>query len=203
MRDASVEPAPATLSGRQRFLTELGPLLVFFIVNWRMDIYAATGAFMAALAIAFGYSYAKTRHIAPMMWVTLVLVGVFGGLTIWLHDETFIKIKPTVVYLIFATLLFTGLKLEKNFLKTVMGAAFPPMTERGWTVLTRNWCLFFLGMAILNEIVWRSVSTDSWVAFKTFGAIPITFVFALAQTPVMLKHQLPAKDDEARDQPPA
>lgn len=187
-----------TLDARRRFLTELGPLLVFFLVNWKAGIYAATGAFMAALLIAMAYGWAKTRHVAPMMWVTLVLVLGFGGLTLWLRDETFIKMKPTAVYLIFSALLYAGLRLERNFLKTVLGAAFPPMSERGWTLLTRNWMLFFLGMAALNETVWRSVDTDIWVAFKTFGAIPLTFLFALSQAPLMLRHQL-AEDDGGTD----
>ncbi|GEQ98959.1 putative intracellular septation protein A [Iodidimonas gelatinilytica] len=182
-------------TARQRFLTELGPLLVFFLVNWQMDIFAATGAFMAAMLMAMAYSWHATRHIAPMMWVSTALVVVFGGLTLWLHDDTFIKLKPTIIYIFFATILMTGLWFGRVFLRTVLGAAFPPMTDRGWTILTRNWALFFIGMAVLNELVWRNFSTDNWVAFKTFGAIPLTFVFALAQTPVLSRHHLP---DEAQ-----
>ncbi|GAK33508.1 putative intracellular septation protein A [Iodidimonas nitroreducens] len=176
-------------TARQRFLTELGPLLVFFIVNWQADIFAATGAFMVAMVAAMAYSWHSTRHIAPMMWVSTVLVVVFGGLTLWLHDETFIKLKPTIIYLIFASILLTGLWSGRIFLRTVLGAAFPPLTDRGWVLLTRNWALFFIGMAVLNEAVWRNVSTDHWVMFKTFGAIPLTFIFAIAQTPVVTRHQ--------------
>jgi intracellular septation protein len=124
-----------------------------------------------------------------MMWVSTVLVVVFGGLTLWLHDETFIKLKPTIIYLIFASILLTGLWSGRIFLRTVLGAAFPPLTDRGWVLLTRNWALFFIGMAVLNEAVWRNVSTDHWVMFKTFGAIPLTFIFAIAQTPVVTRHQ--------------
>lgn len=178
-----------TASAKQRFLTELGPLLIFFIVNWQMDIFAATGAFMAAMVIAMAWSWYKTRHIAPMMWVSTLLVVVFGGLTIWLHNDMFIKIKPTIIYVFFAVVLLTGLFSGRMFLRTVMGAAFPPLQDRGWFVLTRNWIGFFVVMALLNEVVWRSVSTDMWVAFKTFGAIPLTFLFAIAQTPVIMKHQ--------------
>lgn len=185
-------------SARQRFLTELGPLLVFFIVNWQADIFAATGAFMVAMVIAMIWSWLKTRHIAPMMWVSTALVVVFGGLTIWLHDEMFIKLKPTIIYLFFAIVLLTGLFSGRMFLRTVMGPAFPPLADRGWVLLTRNWIIFFVAMAVLNEIVWRSVSTDMWVAFKTFGAIPITFVFAIAQTPVIMKHQTePVEESES------
>jgi len=180
-------------SSRQRFLTELGPLLVFFLVNWFEGIFAATGAFMVAMVVAMAYAWHRTRHVPPMLWVSTVLVLVFGGLTLWLQEELFIKIKPTIVYTIFAVVLMAGQMMGRTFLRTLLGAAFPAMTARGWALLTRNWVIFFFAMAILNEIVWRSVSTDWWVAFKTFGAIPITLVFALAQTPVLLKHQIDAE----------
>lgn len=195
--NTSIPEARPEASARQRFLTELGPLLVFFIVNWQVDIFAGTGAFMVAMLIAMAWSWYKTRHIAPMMWVSTLLVVVFGGLTIWLHDEMFIKLKPTIIYLFFAAVLLTGLFSGRMFLKTVIGPAFPPMNDRGWVFLTRNWIIFFIAMAVLNEIIWRSVSTDMWVAFKTFGAIPLTFVFALAQTPVILRHQIkPSEKNE-------
>lgn len=187
------EPSSATAkatSTRHKFLTELGPLLVFFIVNWFKGILAATGAFMVAMVLALGWSWYATRHIPVMLWVSTALVLVFGGLTLYLDDALFIKVKPTVIYCLFATILLTGLWRERLFLKTVMGAAFPPIHDAGWRILTRNWSLFFLSMAGLNELVWRSLSTDSWVAFKTFGAIPIILVFSVAQTPVLLRHQI-------------
>jgi len=177
-------------SARQRFLTELGPLLVFFLVNWFEGIYAATGAFMVAMVAAMAYSWHVSRHVAPMLWVSTVLVLVFGGMTLWLQDATFIKLKPTLVYTIFAVVLGVGLMTGRSFLRLLLGAAFPAMTDRGWQLLTRNWVIFFLAMAVVNEIVWRNTSTDLWVAFKTFGAIPLTLLFALSQTPVLLKHQL-------------
>jgi len=187
MTETSTKPQA---SPRQRFLIELGPLLVFFLVNWFEGIFAATGAFMVAMVVAMGYSWHATRHVPPMLWVSTGLVLVFGSLTLWLEDETFIKLKPTIVYSVFAVVLLAGQMNGRSFLRTVLGAAFPPMNDTGWRLLTRNWIIFFFAMAVLNEIVWRSVSTDLWVAFKTFGAIPLTLIFALAQTPVLLKHQL-------------
>jgi len=199
LNQRSAESAAATAgsaqpSPRQRFVTELGPLLVFFLVNWFEGIYAATGAFMVAMVAAIAYSWHASRHVPPMLWVSTVLVLVFGGLTLWLQDALFIKLKPTIVYTIFAVVLMAGLMTRRSFLRTLLGAAFPAMTDRGWRVLTRNWIVFFFAMAALNEIVWRSVSTDLWVAFKTFGAIPLTFLFALSQTPILLKHQLEGED---------
>jgi len=179
---------------RHKFLTELGPLLVFFIVNWFEGILAATGAFMVAMVLALGWSWHATRHIPVMLWVSTALVLVFGGLTLYLDDALFIKIKPTVIYCLFAVILLTGLWRGRLFLKTVMGPAFPPIRDTGWRILTRNWSLFFISMAGLNEFVWRSFSTDSWVAFKTFGAIPIVLLFSIAQTPVLLRHQIEGDD---------
>lgn len=193
MTDPSGTPAQ---SPRQKFLIEWGPLLVFFLINYLEGIFAATGAFMAAMAAAMAYSWHLSRHIAPMLWVSGGLVLVFGGLTLALQDELFIKIKPTLVYLIFAAVLGAGLAFGRIYLRMVLGAAFPPLTERGWRILTLNWTIFFIVMAAANEVVWRSFSTDIWVAFKTFGAIPITFLFAIAQAPVILKNQAPEQAAE-------
>lgn len=188
--DETAGTANRSPTARHKFLTELGPLLVFFIVNWFEGILAATGAFMVAMLLALGWSWHTTRHIPVMLWVSTGLVLVFGGLTLYLDDALFIKIKPTVIYCLFAIILLTGLWRGRLFLKTVMGQAFPPIHEAGWRILTRNWSLFFLFMAGLNEFVWRSFSTDSWVAFKTFGAIPVILLFSIAQTPVLLRHQI-------------
>lgn len=185
MTETSAKPQQ---TGTQRLLTELGPLLVFFGVNWVEGIFAATAAFMVAMVAAMAFAWHKTRHVPPMLWVSTALVLVFGSLTLALADETFIKIKPTLVYTIFAAVLGIGLLRGRLYLRTLLGAAFPPMSERGWIVLTRNWAVFFVAMAGVNELVWRAFSTDVWVAFKVFGAIPLTFLFALAQAPVLMKH---------------
>ena len=183
-------------AGVQKLVIELGPLLLFFLVNWQAGIFAATAAFMAAMVAAIAYSWHSTRHVAPMLWVSTALVLVFGSLTLWLQDATFIKLKPTVIYVFFAVVLFGGLRTGRLFLQTLFDQAFPAMEERGWHVLTRNWALFFLALAVLNEIVWRHVSTDSWVAFKTFGVLPLTFAFALAQIPVVSRYQRAESEED-------
>lgn len=183
-----------------RLALDFGPLLVFFAVNALApgsDIDQAvwaTGAFMGATVIAMIVSYWKTRTVTMMQWVTLVIVGVFGGLTIYLHDETFIQMKPTVVYLIFAAVLLTGLFTGRPLLKAVLESGFPPMTDRGWHLLTRNWALFFLALAVLNEVLRQVLTFDQWVQFKVWGLTILGFVFAASQFPVMNRH--------AKDEPP-
>lgn len=166
---------------------DIGPLVLFFVVNGRWGIYAATGVFMVAVIVALIVSYAMIRRFPVMTVVSAVIVMVFGGLTIWLHNDTFIKMKPTIIYALFAGVLGIGLLMRKPLLATVFDAMFH-LTDEGWRKLTIRWALFFLFMAVLNEIVWRTQSTDFWVAFKLFGAIPITFVFAMLQYPLMTKH---------------
>ena len=190
--DKTARPA----AGVQKLVIELGPLLLFFLVNWQAGIFAATAAFMAAMVAAIAYSWHATRHVAPMLWVSTALVLVFGSLTLWLQDATFIKLKPTVIYVFFALVLFIGLRTGRLFLHSLFDQAFPAMEERGWRVLTRNWALFFLALAVLNEIVWRNVSTDNWVAFKTFGVLPLTFAFAIAQIPLVSRYQRDEPDGD-------
>ena len=182
-------------SGSQ-LLIDVGPLLVFFAANFfapvpaALKIFAATGAFMAAMVAAMIYSALRFRRISPMLWFSGVLVVVMGGVTIWLHDETFIKMKPTFYYLLVAALLAFGLFTGRPLLKRVLGSSYPGLDEDGWRKLTRNWALFFAFMAVLNEGVWRNTTTDFWVGFKLWGAIPLTFLFALANIPMLLKHGL-------------
>ena len=175
---------------------ELGPLIVFFAAFQWGGLMVATAAFMVAMVAAMGTSWLMTRHVAPMLWVSFVIVMVMGSLTLYFADETFVKMKPTLVNLIFSTVLIVGLVTGRPLLKTVLASGLPPMAEQGWVVMTRNWALFFAAMAVLNELVWRSQTTDVWVNFKTFGYLPITLVFALLQTPVIARYQL---DDDSRD----
>lgn len=193
---ASGAPNGAKVNPVHKLVVEMGPLVLFFLVNWKMGIFYATGAFMAAVATSMLYSWVTVRHIPPMLWVTGVMVLFFGGLTIYLQDDLFIKLKPTIVNLIFASVLFLGLKINRPFLKMLFEAAFPPITEPGWRRLTVNWALFFVFLAALNEGVWRTTTTDFWVAFKVWGVMPITFLFSLTQVPVMMKH-LVEKDEKA------
>ncbi len=205
----TVASARAPLSGWPKAAVDFGPLILFFLANWLGGEYApdqklflATGVFMAAMVVAMAYSWLKTRRMETMLLVTGGLVLVFGGLTLLLKDETFIKIKPTIVYGIFAAVLGYGLITRKPLLKLVMGPALPDMTDEGWTRLTRNWTLFFIGSGILNEVVWRNFSTDIWVALDTWGMVIVSILFTASQLPMILKHQNdPPKDDPDKTDP--
>lgn len=166
---------------------DLGPLLVFFAVNAWYGIFPATAAFMAVIAGALVASRVLLGRISPMPLITAVLVMVFGGLTLYLQDETFIKVKPTVLYVLFAAVLSGGMAVNRMFLQMVMGEAID-LTREGWRILTIRWAVFFLVLAGLNEIVWRNSSTDFWVSFKVFGLLPLTFVFAALQIGLLQKH---------------
>lgn len=170
-----------------KLAVELGPLLVFFIANTRYGIFAGTGAFMVATVVALVVSRTFLGRIATMPLVTGVFVLVFGGLTLWLQDDHFIKIKPTIVNGLFAAILFGGLATGRVFLKIVFGDVMR-LSDEGWRLLTLRWGLFFVFLALLNELIWRGFSTDTWVAFKVFGIMPITFVFALAQIGLLKKY---------------
>jgi intracellular septation protein len=172
---------------------DIGPLVLFFAVNARFGIFAATGAFMAAVLIALAVAYAKTRRIEVMPLVTAIIVFIFGGLTLVLHNDTFIKLKPTIIYLLFGGTLIGGLLFGKSFLGILFDSVFD-LTEEGWRKLTWRWALFFFALAVLNEIVWRNFSTDVWVSFKLFGVVPLTFLFGAAQYPLLTKHSAEKKN---------
>jgi intracellular septation protein len=173
-----------------KFVLDLGPLLVFFAVNSRFGIFAATGAFMAAIVIALAVAYVLTRHLPIMPLVTAIVVVVFGTLTLVLHDELFIKVKPTIIYVLFGGVLLAGLAFGKSLLGIVFDSVFH-LTGEGWRRLTLRWALFFLALAVLNEIVWRTQTTDVWVSFKVFGVVPLTFLFAALQYPLLTKYAAP------------
>jgi intracellular septation protein len=173
-----------------KLVLDLGPLLVFFAANSRFGIFAATGAFMAAIVIALAVAYVLTRHLPVMPLVTAVVVVVFGTLTLVLHDELFIKVKPTIIYVLFGGVLLGGLAFGKSLLGVVFDSVFH-LTEEGWRKLTLRWALFFLALAVLNEIVWRTQTTDVWVSFKVFGVVPLTFLFAALQYPLLTKYAAP------------
>jgi intracellular septation protein len=175
-----------------KLVLDLGPLLIFFAANSRFGIFAATGAFMAAIVIALAVAYALTRHLPIMPLVTAIVVVVFGTLTLVLHDELFIKVKPTIIYVLFGGVLLGGLAFGKSLLGIVFDSVFH-LTEEGWRKLTLRWALFFLALAVLNEIVWRTQTTDIWVDFKVFGVLPLTFLFAVLQYPLLEKYAAPAE----------
>jgi intracellular septation protein len=180
----------AHLNPALKLALDLGPLLVFFAANSRFGIFVATGAFMAAIVIALAVAYGLTRHLPIMPLVTAVVVVVFGTLTLALHDEHFIKVKPTIIYVLFGSALLIGLAFGKSLLGIVFDSVFH-LTEEGWRKLTLRWALFFLALAVLNEIVWRTQTTDVWVSFKVFGVVPLTFLFAALQYPLLTKHAAP------------
>jgi len=191
-----------------KLVLDLGPLLLFFYANAkpavfepllrpiipaavasgeRAGIFVATAVFMVAIVAALAVSYAMTRKLPTMPLVSAIVVVVFGGLTLFLQNETFIKLKPTIIYALFTAVLLGGLLFGKSLLAMVFDQVFH-LTDEGWRKLTVRWALFFLALAVLNEVVWRTQSTDTWVAFKVFGVVPLTFVFAAFQYPLLRKY---------------
>ena len=169
---------------------DYGPLAVFFVSYFVWGLLPATAALMAATAVALVLSLAVRRKVPLLPLITAGIVGVFGGLTLWLNDETFIKLKPTIIQAIFAAVLLGGLAFGKPLLKPLLGAALPPMSDTGWRQLTLRYGLFFIAMAALNELVWRTQSTDFWVTFKVFGIVGLTLVFGVAQVPLINRCKL-------------
>lgn len=189
-----VTDKPRQISQGLKSALEFGPLIAFFVANWWGGIFVATVVIMITTPITLAINWYMTREWAVMPIVTLLFVSVFGGLTLYLHDETFIKVKVTIINGLFSAILLGGLVFRQTLLKHVFGQAMA-LDEQGWKKLTLRWGLFFLALAGLNEIIWRNVSTDSWVSFKTFGILPLTFVFAFSQLPLMQKHMVPQNDD--------
>lgn len=209
-RDPS-DPKRQTINPVLKMALELGPLLVFFFANSRAEwlaesfpvlanfggpIFIATGLFMIATAIALALSWILTRTIPIMPLVSGVIVFIFGALTLWLQNDTFIKMKPTIVNGLFFATLAGGLLFGKSLLAYVFDSAFR-LDAEGWRKLTVRWCGYFLFLAIVNEIVWRNFSTDFWVAFKVWGIMPITIVFAMFQMQVVMKHTIEDDSEKA------
>jgi intracellular septation protein len=169
------------------FMPFVGPFLPAAVAGEKAGIFVATAVFMVAILVALVVSYALTRHLPVMALVTAVIVVVFGSLTLVLHDDTFIKMKPTIIYVLFGVLLLGGLWFNKSLLAVVFDSVFD-LTEEGWRKLTLRWALFFLALAVLNEAIWRTQSTDFWVNFKVFGVLPLTFIFAALQFPLLQKY---------------
>lgn len=205
------DPATKTEAERKevapllKLALEIGPLLVFFFANARGEsliasfpvlgsigepIFLATALFMVATIIALAISWALTKTLPMMPLVSGIIVVVFGALTLWLHNDTFIKMKPTIVNCLFGFVLLGGLLFGKSLLGYVFDSAFR-LDAEGWRKLTLRWGIFFLLLAVLNEVVWRMFSTDTWVSFKVWGVMPITVIFTLSQLPLIQKHTIP------------
>jgi intracellular septation protein len=181
-------PIERTIHPLLKLALELGPLGVFFVANQRGGIMTATGIFMVATLIALSVHYVLVRKLPMMPLISGAVVLIFGGLTLWLNDELFIKLKPTIVNTLFGVILIGGLLMGKSLLAYVLDSVFR-LTDEGWRKLTWNWAWFFLALAVINEVVWRNFSTDFWVSFKVFGMMPITFIFAILQTPILMRHE--------------
>ena len=204
------DPKKQELNPLLKLALELGPLLVFFFANargeWLVEtwpvlgslggpIFVATGLFMVATAISLSVSWLMTRSLPIMPLVSGVVVFVFGALTLWLQDDVFIKMKPTIVNTLFGAVLLGGLFFGKALLGYVFDSAFK-LDAEGWRKLTLRWGLFFFFLALANEVVWRNFSTDFWVAFKVWGIMPITLIFTFSQMPLIMRHSLEEKPAE-------
>lgn len=187
-RETKDQKRPSRPGPLTKLVVELGPLIVFFLTYAKTNIYWATGVLMAATVASLIASRVLFGHVSPMPIVTAVVVCIFGGLTFWLNDPSFIKMKPTIVNLLFAAVLGAGLATGRPFLKILFGEAFR-LTEAGWRQLTLRWVSFFIAVAILNEIVWRNFSEAAWVNFKVFGILPLTMAFAVAQVGLLKRHE--------------
>ncbi|MGH6923128.1 MAG: septation protein A [Propylenella sp.] len=184
------DPKRAEVNPALKLSLELGPLVVFFAAYALLGLLWATGIFMVATIVALAASWSLTRRLAIMPLVTGVVVMIFGGLTLYLQDETFIKMKPTIVNALFGAGLAGGLLFGRPLLGYVFDSVFK-LDDEGWRKLTQRWAVFFFAMAVLNEIVWRNFSTDVWVTFKAFGLIGLTVIFTMAQMPLIQRHALP------------
>jgi len=190
-----------------KLLLDLGPIVVFFIAYTKLKdttftydgteysgFIVVTAIFVPLLALTTFILYRMTGKISVMQILTLVIVVVFGGLAIWFNDERFFKMKPTMIYLLFTGLLGFGLMRGQSYLQLVMDEAMP-LKHEGWMILTRRLCLFFAALAVTNEVVWRTMSTDAWVNFKTFGLTAAIFAFFMSQGKLMQKYTV--EEDEA------
>jgi intracellular septation protein len=191
-------PYVRSMSPLLKMALDLGPLLIFFAANTvSSNIFTATWVFMIAITASIAITFAIERKVSPMALLTFALVLIFGGLTLWLSNENFIKIKPTILYSTFAAVLVGGLAFNRLFIKYLLGQTMQ-LADPAWRALTWRWAAFFLMLAIVNEFVWRNTSTDMWVAFKVWGVFPLTLLFALSQTPFIARHQI-----EGEKSPPA
>lgn len=178
-----------------KLVLELGPLVIFFLMNSYYGIFYATGAFMIATTASLIASRLLLKRIPMLALVTGFFVIVFGALTLYLENETFIKVKPTIVNTLFATILAAGLYFQRPLLKLLLGEVLK-LQEEGWRLLTIRWACFFLFLAMLNEVVWRNFSTDTWVSFKVFGIMPLTFLFMMSQITLVIQYQLEEPTEE-------
>jgi intracellular septation protein len=192
MTDAASKAHPGWLP----MALDYGPLVAFFLAFKFIGVFAGTGVFMVAIALAVIISKWKIGRVSPMMWLSAILVIGFGGLTLWLHDQKYIQIKPTAIYAMLSALLFAGLLRGRPLLKYVLEHGFHGLSERGWILLSRNWAFFFAGMAILNEAMRANLDFNQWLSVKVYGLIPLSILFGMANIPMLMKHGLGDEDEE-------
>lgn len=212
--ETSAAAAPAkekatTLGQGLKLAVEMGPIAIFMIsyniahrVSPDQAIFIATAIFIAATLLSIGIAWIKERRVPPMLAITAVIVVVFGGLTLYLHDPVFIKIKPTIINCLWAFAIFGGLAVRRNIWKLLFGVAFT-LTDESWKALAIRWGLFFLFLAGLNEFIWRTYSEAFWANFKFWGVLPITVLFALAQLPLLMKDPMYRASLEESETPSA
>jgi len=201
--------AERKISGGLKLLLELGPVAAFFIgyVKLKGEVFTfggteydgfivVTAAFIPLILLSTGILWALTGKLSKMQIMTVVLVVVFGGLSVWLNDERFFKMKPTMIYALFAAILGFGLWRGESYLKTLMGEILP-MEQVGWMILTKRLVMFFALLAVLNEVVWRGFSTEVWVNFKTFGLTAALFLFFMTQSQLFAKYGVEKADEDA------
>ncbi|MEP6785891.1 MAG: septation protein IspZ [Sphingomonadales bacterium] len=169
---------------------DYGPLVVFFLAYKLTNVFIGTAVFMAAITIAVIVSKLKLGRVSPMLWLSAILIVAFGALTIWFHDPKFIQLKPTIIYTGLGALLLVGFAMGRPLLRYVLEAGFEGLNDRGWMVLSRNWGLFFIGMAVVNEIMVRNLSFDTWLALKVWALVPLSMAFGMAHIPYMMKNGL-------------
>lgn len=187
-------------NGNLSLALDFGPLLAFFLAYKFAGVIIGTGVFMAAIAIAVAVSKWKLGKVSPMLWLSAILVLFFGSLTIYFHDQRFIQIKPTIIYSFFALMLFAGLARGKPLLKYLLQAAYDGLSEEGWRKLSRNWAFFFVFMAVLNEAMRATLSFDMWLSLKVWGVTIISFLFAAANLPMLMRHGMNIGDKVDTDE---
>ncbi|WP_419816681.1 inner membrane-spanning protein YciB [Glacieibacterium sp.] len=181
-------PAQRKVPTGLRLALDYGPLLLFFAASKLSTIFVATGVFMAAVVVAIAVSRWRTGVVSPMLWFTGIVVLVAGGATLYLGNPVYLQMKPTIIYVMMASILLFGLATKRPLLKLVLHDAFPAVDAEGWRKLTRNWALLFIALAVANEVARRMLTMDQWVDFKVWGVTAATFLFAIAQAPILIRH---------------
>ena len=181
-------------------MLDFGPLLAFFIAYKLSGVIVGTVTFMVAILIAVVVSRVKLGKVSPMLWLSALLVLFFGGLTIYLNDPRFIQLKPTIIYAFFALMLLAGLARGKPLLKYLLQAAYDGLSDEGWRKLSRNWAIFFVLMAAANEVMRAYLSFDTWLSVKVWGVTIVSFLFAAAHFPMLMRHGLKIGDDGPADE---